>query len=46
MPRQLIDLPPRLVKIATVVIRTTTNKSQLSVPITCTLINLLPQYNH
>ncbi|MEH1789348.1 hypothetical protein [Nostoc sp.] len=43
MPRQLIDVPQRLVKMATVVIRTTTNKSQLSLPITCKLINLLPQ---
>ncbi|QMS89426.1 hypothetical protein HUN01_18245 [Nostoc edaphicum CCNP1411] len=42
-PLQLIHLLQRLVKTATVVIRTTTDKSQLSVPITRTLINLLPQ---
>ncbi|MHC0064034.1 hypothetical protein ACWATR_14210 [Nostoc sp. UIC 10890] len=42
-PLQLIPLLQRLVKMATVVIRKKTDKSQLSVPITRTLINFLPQ---
>lgn len=36
----------KIVEMATVVIRITTDKSPLSVPIICTLIDIFPQWNH